>query len=305
MESGVEVRRGYIDGRWGQVHVRTAGVSSSKAALLCIHMSPMSGRIYEQFIAQIGIDRLAIAPDTPGFGMSDAPHRAPEIGDYAQDFSDLIDRLDYDGPIDVIGYHTGSMTGPDLAILRPDRIRRVIMISAPIYSAEHRAEVRRRYRHKQPRADGGHVAELWRSMMYWHPAEDGGIEEVADLFPEMLLGRDLAWWGHRAAFNHALEERLPLIEQPILVLNPKDDIWDRTPNASAYLRNGRIVDLPGWAHGFLRQRPDEAASLVRSFLDAPDESPFAALDIPADALVDRPFPTDWAEPVATTDPGRD
>ena len=35
--------------------------------------------------------------------------------------------------VDVMGYHTGSLTSADLAMRYPDRIRKVVMISAPIF----------------------------------------------------------------------------------------------------------------------------------------------------------------------------
>jgi pimeloyl-ACP methyl ester carboxylesterase len=85
------VRRSYVDGPFGQVHVRTAGVASARPPLMCFHMSPMSGRIYAKFIAGMGRDRLAIAVDTPGFGMSDTPEHLPEIADYARTMAAVID----------------------------------------------------------------------------------------------------------------------------------------------------------------------------------------------------------------------
>ena len=74
------VRRTYVETRFGQLHLRIAQpAAASRPALICFHMSPMSGRIYENFLAKIGTDRVAIAADTPGFGMSDAPPAPPEI----------------------------------------------------------------------------------------------------------------------------------------------------------------------------------------------------------------------------------
>jgi pimeloyl-ACP methyl ester carboxylesterase len=292
------VTRRYVDGVYGQVHLRQAGAMGPKSALLCLHMSPMSGRIFERLLAEMGRDRFAVAPDTPGFGMSDPPSSPPEIADYAMAMSEVIDSLGLDGPVDVLGYHTGSMIAPELAILRPDRIRRVVMVAAPIYTAEERETARRQYKRPEPRADGRHLLDPWIGLTHWNLHSGATLGDVADEFPEMIAGRSLAGWGHRAAFNHRLDERLPLVRQPVLVLNPQDDIWDKTPRAAACLHDGRIVDLPGWGHGFQTRRAADAASLLRSFLDAPDAAPFGALQVPEDALVERVLPKQANRPAS-------
>jgi len=293
-----KITRRYIDGGYGQVHLRQAGAMGPKPALLCLHMSPMSGRIYGALLAEMGRDRFVVAPDTPGFGMSDAPSSPPEIADYAAAMSEVIEALELDGPVDVLGYHTGAMTAPELAILRPDRIRRVVMVAAPIYTAEEREAARRQYTRPEPRPDGRHLLDPWIGLTHWNLHSGATIDDVADEFPEMIAGRALAGWGHRAAFNHRLEDRLPLVTQPVLVLNPQDDIWDKTPRAAACLRYGWIVDLPGWGHGFQTRRAADTAALLRSFLDAPDDAPFDALQIPEDALVKRTLPTQANRPVS-------
>lgn len=278
------VRRTYAEARFGQLHLRIARPEEPSApSLMCFHMSPMSGRIYERFLGHIGTDRVAIAADTPGFGMSDAPPAAPEIIDYAGAMSDVIDMLDLPGPVDVMGYHTGSKIAVELALLRPERIRRLILIAAPILTEGERQALREHYGPQTPTQDGSHLAALWRSFLHYNLSPSLTIEHVADAFPDMLLGRNIAWWGHRAAFNHYLDRRLPSLSQPVLVFNPQDDLWEFTARAAPYLRNGRIVDLPGWGHGFLDGFTADAAALTRSFLDAPDDAPFSMLAIPDSA----------------------
>jgi pimeloyl-ACP methyl ester carboxylesterase len=223
---------------------------------------------------------VAVAPDTPGYGASDAPPAPPEIIDYAGAMGDLIDAIGLEGPVDLMGYHTGSKIAVELALLRPQQIRRLLLISAPVLSEAEREAMRTHYGQKTPSADGSHLSTLWRSFLHYNLHGGLTIEDIADAFPDMLLGRGTGWWGHRAAFNHYLDRRLPMVSQPVLIFNPNDDLWTFTPRAAPYLRNGRIVDLPGWGHGFLDSATAPAAALTRSFLDAPDASPFATLAMP-------------------------
>ncbi|MET0365585.1 MAG: alpha/beta fold hydrolase [Sphingobium sp.] len=266
----VAVRRHYVDGPFGQIHLRIAGEPSERPALLCFHMSPMSGRIFANFIAEMGRDRLAVAVDTPGFGMSDTPAEMPEVADYARAMAAVIDALGIDGPVDLMGYHTGSLISCDLARLRPQQIRRVILVSAPLLTDEERAAMRDLYRETPPSLDGEHLMKRWRGYVHHNLGRGLDLEAVADMFPDGLLGRNKAWWGHRAAFNHQPDMGLPEVKQPVLIINPDDDLRPFTPRARDLLVNGHIVDKSAWGHGFLDASTAEAAALARGFLDSDD-----------------------------------
>src|SRR5512146_2818264 len=81
------IRCGYFECRYGQLHVHNAippgGGFEEGTSLLCLHRTPLSGRLFERFLALAGRDRSVYAPDTPGFGDSDAPSARPTMADYA------------------------------------------------------------------------------------------------------------------------------------------------------------------------------------------------------------------------------
>jgi pimeloyl-ACP methyl ester carboxylesterase len=265
-----KVQRHYIDGPFGQMHVRMAGKASAKPALVCFHMSPMSGRIYTNFIAAMGEDRLAIAIDTPGFGMSDTPGSPPEIGDYARAMAVAIDALGIAGPVDLMGYHTGSMIACDVARARPDQVRRLILVSAPIFTDGEREAMKTLYAPEAPQADGSHILKRWQGWLRHNQPSGLPLEDIADMFPDALLGRGRAWWGHRAAFNHLPDMGLPDVRQPVMVINGEDDLTEYTRRAAPLLANGFIAEHPEWGHGFLDAATQEVASQARSFLDSSD-----------------------------------
>ncbi len=284
----VKARRAYVDGRQGQMHVRVVdGASSSRPPLVCIHMSPMTGRIYENFLAAIGEDRRALAFDTPGFGMSDAPPAPPQIEDYAQDILSGIDALGIRGPFDLMGYHTGSMISVALALHASDRVRRVVMVSAPIFPLEERTQFHAYYGHRAPEADGSHLVRRWKGFVYHYLRPGTTLEQIADQFPDALLGRSTEWWGHHAAFDYDLAGSLARVVQPVLILNTGDDMDIQTRRAEGLAANGRILEVPGWGHGFLDAHTDDVAGLVRAFLDAGDEAPFAGVAVPPSAAGPR------------------
>lgn len=263
-------RRVYCDGPFGQMHARVAGTASDdRPTLVCFHMSPMSSRTFERFLdAVAATDRHAIAIDTPGFGMSDGPDAPPEIADYARAMLSAIDALAGAGPVDLMGYHTGSMIALDLAASHPARVRRVVCISTPIFTEADRAALSAHYAPEPPALDGSHLVTRWNSFLHYHLGRGTDLDAVADAFPERLLGRANGWWGHRAAFRYAADLRLPEVAQPILVINPADDLHEYTLRAAPLLRNGTIVERPEWGHGFLDASTADAVDLVGSFLSA-------------------------------------
>ena len=263
------VRRAYVEGRFGQMHLRRSepAIPGATRPLLLFHMSPYSSVIFESFAAEMGRDRLTVAIDTPGFGASDAPPTLPEIPDYAAAMGDVMDALGV-RDVDVMGYHTGSKIALELARQRPKQINRIVMVSAAVFTDAELEEHRETYSEQPLSADGDHLAKWWKAAIRWS-MKGRSLEQIAQVFPARMLNPSISWWGHRAAFNFKTGDVLPKTEQPILILNPEDDIWAFTPRARELLRHpaSRIHDLPGWSHGFLDLKTTEAAAIVRAFLD--------------------------------------
>ena len=273
------VRRRYVDGPFGQIHLRFTEQVAGQTPLVCLHMSPLSGRTFEGLMADLGRDRRMIALDTPGFGMSDAPDSPPEIRDYSAAVLAALEALDICEPVDLLGYHTGSIIAVDLARFRPDAIRRLALVSAPIFTADEQKALLAEFGYEPPEVDGSHLLRRWKAFVHHFLGGGLTLEQVNDLFPERLLGRGKSWWGHRAALTYDLEHALPEVEHPVLVLNPADDLQKETWRAGPLLQQGKLVELPAWGHGFMDTSTEDAARLLRSFLDPPD-NPLSRLDLP-------------------------
>lgn len=263
------VNRGYVDARFGQMHLRIARPAgdTGKVPLLCFHMSPHSSRAYAGFLAAMGVDRMAVAPDTPGFGESDAPAQPPSVEDYAAAMGDVIDVLGLE-TVDLMGYHTGSEISVALALARPRQVRRLVLVSAPIFTPAELIEFHRLYDHDPITVDGSHLLKKWQSHVRW-AGPGKTLDMIADNFFDALRNPAISWWGHNAAFSYDMADRLARVTQPILVLNPDDDLHQHTLRATGKMQEGRIIHLSNWGHGFLDVHTDEARRIVTDFLDAP------------------------------------
>lgn len=130
----IHLRKMYVDCRFGQLHLHTAFPSSGGfdelTPLVCVPPASRTGRVFRPLLRELGRDRSVYAPDLPGCGESDAPAHAPEVQDHAGAFLDLLDSLRL-RQVDVLGYQGGSAAAVELAIARPEQVRRVVLFGVP------------------------------------------------------------------------------------------------------------------------------------------------------------------------------
>lgn len=259
--------RAYLDVTMGQLHLRVAQPEESgRRPLLCFHLSPISGVVYDTWLGEMGQDRLVLAPDTPGYGMSDPPLKPPTIADFAETMNEVLDLLQIP-QVDVMGYHTGSKICVELARQQPDRVKHLVLISAPVYTDEELEQQKAAMGHAvEPKEDGSHLIGMWEGMWTWKGPEQTPAD-IMKKFPDIVRGGEHRHWGHQAAFAYRYEDALPEVEQPILVLNTNDDLIVPTRRVEPLLRNGVILEFPDWGHGFLDYHTEKAATIVREFLD--------------------------------------
>ncbi len=259
-------RKRFVDGPDGHIHLRIAEPFAPEAPpLFCFHSSPNSSRIYETVLRELGKERVVVAPDTPGFGESDAPIDPPEISDYARTMAHVIESFGFD-QVDVMGYHTGSETCVELALQRPDLVRRIVMNSAPILSDDEIESYRSTFAAAEIEDDGSHLVDSWtRTVAFsgkWAPRE-----KMAGKFSEELRGGPMSHWGHRAFLNYPLGTKMAEVSQRLLVINLDDDLTEETKRSEGLIRNGRMLTTDMYGHPWFDYFPDEAAQILRGFLD--------------------------------------
>ena len=267
------LERRFIQLQHGQLHLRVAGQIYSGTArqqptILCLHMIPKSGRIFARLLPELAKDRLVIAPDYPGYGESDHyPYEQVSIQDYASTIYELIEQYKLD-QVDLVGYHTGSMVAVELAHQYPERVRKLINISAPIIVEQEIEEFKRFFKPIPLDEQGTRYRVMWERVRHFS-GPGMTLEMAADSMAENLRGGERYEDGHYAAFDYAATyaKKLGQIEQPLWVMNPADDLHEHTKRVDPYLRNATRTDFPDWGHGFLEIWPQQVAAAIHNFLD--------------------------------------
>jgi pimeloyl-ACP methyl ester carboxylesterase len=271
------VRRLYVGGPFGQVHVRLAAPSGpmDKPSIACFHVTPGSGRMFEAALPLLAADRTVMAFDTPGYGASDPPPAPVALGGYADALTAALSALGH-GPegaaIDVIGSATGALIAIDLATRHPRWIRRVVMSGTPAFTPGERdsfvADVERQIAARRADAAGAWVTKQLEdtlSIAGRNPPFDPHLAAFAD---SLLPGERWAW-AELAAARFPAEDRLPRITQPVLLFlnpNPRAAATRRTPTL---LKSVTVIEPPAPGSMAWQLHPDVMAGHVHQFLDAP------------------------------------
>jgi pimeloyl-ACP methyl ester carboxylesterase len=265
----VHVRRSYAESRFGQIHLSTAypsgGGFDERTPVICLHHSGGSGRLFAPVLRELGNDRSVYAPDLPGHGSSDPASSKATVADLAAGIGDFIDSLRLRN-VDLAGYQLGALVAAELAITRPQMIRRVLLWGVPSYSAQDRAALLQNVPSPGSRDDGSDVPDEWRRILE-RRGPGATIGALADDLSDRLRAGNSGARAFSAMVEYPVSERLPLVKQSALVLRLKDEFWEHAGRARASLPNGSMLDLPDYGQGFLSAAPQRFTAVAREFFD--------------------------------------
>jgi 2-hydroxy-6-oxonona-2,4-dienedioate hydrolase len=217
--------------------------------VVLIHGYGISGTYMLPLARALADSFMAFVPDLPGQGKSDQPRGAGDIPYLAEALGDWLDASGLIRPA-FVANSLGCQIVTELAVRRPQRVGPMVLVGPTVDPA------RRAARHQL-------ICAL----------RDSASEPFAIL---ALAARGNAAAGIRGLLSTArsaladrIEERLPLIDQPtVVVLGERDGFvgaeW--AERAAALLPRGRLVVVPGEPHAVHYTRPDLVAGIVCELL---------------------------------------
>lgn len=264
-----KIRRSYVDGPFGQVHVHvvTPKKTSKHLPLICLHQSPKSSREFVSLIRRFD-DRIVIAIDNPGHGESDIPPKESDatIENYAASAWAVLEHMGHK-KVDVLGHHTGAKVACEMAYQQPDSVGAIVMVSALVLTPEERDDFKSQFQPIPLDEEGTRFKHMWaQAMKFRGPGVT--FEQLAYSMAENMRAGEAYEWGHAAAFNYTdnFAKRIKTLPHRITVLNPKDMLFDYTPRVGKLLQNGDVIDHAEWGFGFLEVDTDGAVKAVKAAL---------------------------------------
>jgi pimeloyl-ACP methyl ester carboxylesterase len=268
----VSQSRLYVPGVYGQVHVYVAEPANPatrrRTPLVLFHEGPVSGLEFTILMGQLGAHRRVLAPDTPGYGMSDPPPGPLSIEGYSEA---LMLSLRNAGirrgtKFDVFGFHTGALIAAEFAARYPKDVRRLVLAGIPYRTGEDQAQhLASLDRNEKPTDLDQWFAVIWKATVLEHPELDPNRTVRRAI--ETLLPMNHRWYGFDAVYRYDIEGRFREITQPTLVLLMHESLLEPTTRALPLLRHAQAIDMPGAnAHAF-DTIPEVVAKTMTDFLD--------------------------------------
>ena len=230
--------KGYSQCRLGALHYRRLGGDADdgrKPTVLLLHQTPFGLAEWvdiQPLLAEIGFD--TIAPDNPGYGMSDPPPDSVTIADLADNFADLLDSLNVER-VAVAGHHTGAAIAASFAARHPDRTACVVLHGCPAYNeAEREERLAQAALQVHLRGDGSHLSEVFSAIHSRAPVPRG--------LSTANWGTLGAWWAgfdtpaYKAVFANDMAEDLDRIRAPVRILTDRADSLHEQDQQVAALR---------------------------------------------------------------------
>ncbi len=262
--SNIKVRKGYLDGPYGQIHYYEAGEGPT---LILSHQSPVSARMFERAIPLLADSGLrVIAVDTPGYGNSDTPPAPPSIAEYGECFVAVLDALNLQ-KAHLLGHHTGAGILASFAVNHPERVSSLILNGPPLLTAEDlKAFADLKHEPHPIYKDGSHLHEQWEQRVRY---SSGWTDEVSmhRRLVDQLWAGPTAWFGHYSAFRHDMLPDIKALTGPVLILtNTGDDIYEVAHRVHKLRPDFEFAELEGGTHDIVDEQPEAWSGIVSQYV---------------------------------------
>jgi pimeloyl-ACP methyl ester carboxylesterase len=210
----------------GQLFFRTSGKGP---LLVLLHPSPQHSGRMEGLISLLSPHFQVVAPDTPGYGLSDPLHPAPEqMKDYLP-FIEAIRAHFCASALYLYGTATGAQLAIAYALAYPEKVNHLFIDNAAHFGDDMRKQLLENYFISlEPSSNGAHLERLWqmaeRSCLFFPWYCEDEKHRIANALPapdiiqgivqdHLLAGKDYTR-AYRAAFLHEQAANLQQLKIP-------------------------------------------------------------------------------------------
>lgn len=270
-----------------EIHYAAAGDPDAPLVVL-LHGFPQFWYAWRALLLRLGQRFLAVAPDQRGYGLSEKPDslEAYDLRVLIRDVLDLADHLGKER-FSLVGHDWGGVVAWRMAMARPDRLDRMVIVNAPhpaIFARERRENPAQRAASGyidllvSPMAEAALAANGFIRLFdglktetggTWLDAADREAYREAWSRPGALTGM-VSWY--RAAglrSDGGGETSSDAIRTPTLVIWGERDRFLLPGNLDGLeerVEDLEVVRIPDAGHWVVHEEPERIGGLVESFL---------------------------------------
>jgi pimeloyl-ACP methyl ester carboxylesterase len=277
--------------RWVTVAGRPVNVIELGEGPAIVFVHGLSGS-WPNWLEQLPVfarDHRVIAMDLPGFGHSSMPEEHITISAYARILDGLLETLAVDAAT-LVGNSMGGFVSAELAIAYPQRVERLVLVSAAGISTYRHRDVERIEPYLRRVASLIAVYTGWTAARSDWVARRPGLRNVTlglvtrhpSRLPAALAAEQLRGAGKpgfmealRANIDYPVRERLPEIACPTLIVWGDEDKVIPVRDASVFeelIPNSRKAIFEGTGHMAMLERPAAFNELLGEFVEEEPDS---------------------------------
>ncbi|HEY9068251.1 MAG TPA: alpha/beta hydrolase [Burkholderiaceae bacterium] len=265
------------------IHVRHGG---SGPAVVLLHGYGETGDMWVPMATEFARDHTVVIPDLRGLGRSSKPAGGFDKKTQANDVAGVLDALDI-AQADVVAHDIGNMVAFQFAAQHPQRVRRMVLIDAPVPGVGPWEEILKNPLLWHFRFGGPDMERLvaGRERIYldrfWNEfsASPSRFSEAARVHYAKLYalpGAMHSGFAQFAAFDQdAIDNRAYLaqdkLKMPLLALGGEKSFG---PMMATVMRAGatNVTEgiVPDSGHWIMEENPQATITLVRDFLGRSD-----------------------------------
>jgi pimeloyl-ACP methyl ester carboxylesterase len=250
-------------------------VAGEGPPVLFIHEGICDSRMWEPQWRTFPRVHRTVRCDLRGFGRTPFP---PERFSHARDVIELLDRLEL-GPAAIVGASLGGRVALEVALARPDRVNRLVLVAPGLPGHDWSETVRRFGEDEEAALARGDIdAAVEANVRLWVVGPRRRPEDVApDVRRLVAEMQRRAFELQEPVWEHAEEEllvpdlpaRCAELRVPPLILVGDEDVSDMhviADHLASAIAGARKVEIAGAAHVPNLERPDEFDRIVLAFL---------------------------------------
>lgn len=241
-----------------RVHARVAREAAFEddPAVVLVHGLIVSGRYMVPTLQRLAPFYRVYAPDLPGFGGSEKPPRALDVSGLSDVLAGWMQAAGLEGAT-LVGNSFGCQIIADLAVRQPGLVGRAVLQGPTMDPAACSV----------PQQVGRFLLSVPRDSLSLVPIE---------FLDYLRAGHGRSWRTFRYALRDRIEDRLPAMRIPVLVVRgSRDPISPQrwAEEVTRLLPDGRLVVIPGAAHAVNYGSPSRFARAIRTCLESGEEDP--------------------------------
>ena len=270
-----------IETNGATIHVRVGG---SGPAVVLIHGYGETGDMWAPMAADLARDHTVVVPDLRGLGLSSKPPSGFDKKTQAGDVAGVLDALKIERA-DLVTHDIGNMVGFAFAAQHPQRVRRFVLIDAPVPGVGPWEEILKNPLLWHFRFGGPDMERLvaGRERIYldrfWNEfsATPSRFSEAARVHYAALYARPgamRAGFAQFAAFDQDAVDNKAFLAKgkltiPVLAIGGEKSFGLGMAAVMTFAgENVQGAVVPGSGHWIMEENPAATVALVRSFLDA-------------------------------------